>query len=397
MEEAKISYIDRIKGLVDKSQALVNGVIQNDFNKVKNVLDEAPGLLTGKHLQLSEMLGERKTLTPEQQIQASVIKSELNYVAEKNYAEFYVNKNNLSIDNPNEALKHELSIDPPTHKEPIIHYLAKGGDITLLTNDNLNKKIQDLSIGEIGGRKIIEKDKEILVNFAAYEAIKRNDVTAYKHLDKEFNITDGIKSGLSSGVEHKALIEAHKADKILNYVSELAIGNKNSLNEFALLREDLRTDNTQQNSNKLDALAKTKELIVAISNKNIKGITKAVVEGADHKLIDYKQHIQNLDPKDQMEIMYAVKNGIQERNAKFDFSRTIDLQAAAVKGDALKAYNAITNGADPKGITKGTYSHLGPDERKAFENAIVKAVLENNKKQSQNLTQKEKPGIKFNS
>ena len=69
----------------------------------------------------------------------------------------------------------------------------------------------------------------------------------------------------------------------------------------------------------------------------------------------------------------------EELRYKFDFKETLKLQEAAVKGNAIDAYNAIKNGADPKGITKNHYTHLPTDVKKTFENAVFKAYTEQTK------------------
>ncbi len=390
MNHGNISYAERLKAIVNKEQTLINGIIRHDYQKVKKILEKDFGVLTSKHLQLAEYVSGEKNLSEKESLNSSLIRTELNHLAEKNYAEFYVIKNNLVTENQTVALKDELSIDPPSHKEPLIYNISKGADINFLTKEGVDKKLHDLLISEVGGRRILEKDKETLIRFATIEAIKRDDLPAFKHLEREFNISENIKLNLSSGIELKEFIKQN-SQKINTYVSALEQMGSESISEFKKITEETRSDNSLQNSVKLDTIKKTKELITAIQNLNKDKIIVALKEGADSKLVDYNKHVNFLSSKEQVFIAEAVKVGIAERNKlipehlkyKFDFAKTLDLQKAAIKGDALKAYNAIKNGADPSGITKNNYNHLDSDAKRAFENAILKAFNETCK-----LTQK---------
>lgn len=378
--ENNVSFKDRLMSIVDKELALNNAVKELNYEKVKNLLEKAPEVLLSKHLKLSDNLGKNSSLTKEQSETLSLIGLEINYVADKNFANYYAHANGLNFENPNVALRTELNSDPPCNKEPLIHYVSKGADVTMMTNDNLDRKLQDIGFTEIGGQKVLEKDKQDLINFATITAIKKDDIGAFKHLDNEFKITENQ----SNALEFALYSENNNAYKIQDYLTSLNKENTINKDISQPIPEFTGNDNSYKNEIKTNSIEETKKLVKAIINKDFSKIENAIMNGA---LVNYpkiNECIKKHDEEDRSHIVMTVFNSIKERNEKipenlkykFDFKETLKLQEAAVKGNAMEAYNALKNGADPKGITKNNYTHLSNDVKTTFENAVVKGYQE---------------------
>ncbi len=374
--EYDVNLLDKIKSIADKELAFNNAIKELNYQKVKSVLEKNPEFLLPKHVSLVENIAANKDLTLTDKENLNLINKEVNYQSEKLYAGYYAYANDLKFDNANIAMRSELSTDPPCNKEPLIHYIANGADVTMLNNENLNKKLQDLAIYEIGGKKVLEQDKKELIQFATLTAIKNDDIGAYKHLDKEFDIKMIFNEDLHSVYKYASL---NQANDIKEHITPQL-----QLNGLYKTPIDLENDNSFKNKTKIESVLETKKLIVAIENNNVPQIEKAVSNGANVSYNKIHQSINKLDDEAKSKVVFTIYNGVKERNDKlpsnlkwkFDFKETLKLQEAAVKGNAISAYNAIKNGADTKGITKENYNHLPSSDKKLFENAIYKAVNE---------------------
>lgn len=405
----EIDIKDRLKSIVNKETAFLNAIKSLDYDKVNSLLKTNPEFLLPKHVVLVDDIYNNKINDNNPQLDKdlnnlNLISKEVNYTAEKNYSNFYAYANKLEFDNPNLALRTELSTDPPCNKEPLIHYISKGADVTMLTNENLNKKLQDLAIYDLGGRKVLDRDKEEVINFAVVTAIKNDDIGAFKYLDKEFKILE--KNNLNSSLKESLSLDVYavnnKAEKISSYITELKNNNELKTGSNVVLeKSDL--DNNYSSQVKLKTALETKKLIEGIERVDLNKISKAISEGANVNYSRINESINKLDEESKQKIHMTVFESIKDRNKnlpeelqyKFDFKETIKLQNAAIKGNAIEAYNAIKNGGDPKGITKGNYNHLSVENKRLFENAIHKAYTELSVGLSDNKNQKRDNNLKL--
>ncbi len=312
MDDLKISCLSRVKALVNNDIALQNGLIAADYKKVNDTLTKHPEILSNRHEKLhdSVLTAKGNSLTPEQKENHHFIKIDIAYLAEKNYSADWVNRNQLTTGNHNEDLKNYLSVNEPSFKEPIIYYINKGADIRQLTKAQLDSKLYDISIKDFGGKKFAEDDKAAVIKCAKIHAVKTDDIEAYKHLEKEFGITQDIKEGKLNGKLEILYMRANDSLKILKYAD--------SLNHIKSSHDESKNINLENNigaGNKLNTVEENKKLKAAIENKNIDGIKNAILNGADVKIVN-KENLAHIELKDQLEIYTAAKEAKAKRNAR---------------------------------------------------------------------------------
>ena len=380
MNDLKITYLNRVKALVNNDIALQNGIIQGDYKKVNETLTNHPEILSNKHEKLRDavLAANGNSLTPEQKENHHFIKTDIAHLAEKHYSSDWVNRNQLTTGNHNEDLKNYLSVNEPSFKEPIIHYISNGADIKQLTKEQLDSKLYDVNVKDFGGKKFAEDDKSAVIEFAKNHAIKTDNLEAYKHLEKEFGIAQDIKEGNLSGKLDMLYMKVNESSKILEYSNSL--NNKFSYTES----QNINLENTVGASNKLNIVEQNQKLKTAIDSKNINGIKDAILNGADVKIIN-RDNLKHIDPKDQLEVFNAAKEAKLQRNANIDQSAKFEnkpdlnkeLQKAVINKEATTAFNLIKQGADTKSLTKDDFKNYSSSEKKEMEEAIIKAVNTN--------------------
>lgn len=362
--DIKVTFYDKLKELVDKDSALNNAIINSDYDKFKKVLENNPGTLNSRHDKLRQEVVTRKNLNLEEKANQFCIQSEIKFQAEKNNAKFYVSENSLHTENPTQTLKDYLNDDKPSFKEPIIHYINQGADIKLLTKESLDKKLHDLSFKGYGMSKIAESDKIVIIDYAKNYAIKTNNLEAYKHLEKEFGISDSIKEGKKQGEYELHFIQKNGSNDIKNY-----------LERMYSLQENKATDN----SIKLDQTALNKQLDDALTFGKLDKIKPLIVAGADDKIITAEK-LSKLEGGKFFEVITSVKEAIAEReiNTKSITSEQNNNLINAVENkDALKAFSAIKNGADVTILEDKHYINFESElEKKKFNETLITAINE---------------------
>lgn len=379
MNDLNISYLDRLKELVNKDVALQNAIIDSNYKKVNETLTNHPEILSNKHEKLREavLVAKSELLTPIDKENHYFIKTDISHLAEQNYSSDWVNRNKLTTGDHNEDLKNYLSVNQPSFKEPIIHYIKNGADIKQLTKEQLDAKLYDLNIKDFGGKKFAEDDKMAVIEYARIHAIKTDNLEAYKHLEKEFGISNNIKEGTLAGKLEVQYIKANGSTKILNYADSL-----NKINNFSHSESNnIDLNNNDGAGKKLNTVEQNVKLKTAINNKDIPGIKDAVINGADVKLIN-KENLKHLDPKEQLAVYTAANEAKEVRNdnihktAKFAVNSDLnkELKKAVLEKDATKAFNLIKQGADTKTLTTDDFKNHNVKEKKEMEEAIIKAV-----------------------
>ncbi len=370
----ELSYSDRLKAIYDKEQALSNAIVEANFSKVSSILKDSPEILTDKHVRLNELL--KDSSTPEALLKRLDIGEDLNYYSQLNAATYYTERNNLHLGNPTESLAAELNSKDPSHKEPIIYHLKNGADISLITKESIERKLDDISLKNYAGYKIAEMDQTEIIKFATIHAIKTNNVPALRSLEKEFEISRNV----------------YLSDDYIKQNSNMVTTNYTRgtiINEFKENQEQPIVSELR-----LKQLNENRSLEIALSRGNIDGIKKAIVNGADESLVNLKS-IKHLDNQDQMFVILAAKEAKEERAKKIPEAARFDLKEeqnkllkdAVKSNEPLKAYNAIKNGADIKVLKTDDFSHLNKIQANSLKLELQRAVNENtnNTSHSQNL------------
>lgn len=360
----ELTYKERLQAIYSKEQALSNAIVDANFSKVNSILKDHPEILTDKHIRLNEML--KDSSTPESLALRQDISEELNYYSQINSASYYTERNSLHIGNPTENLAAELSSKDPSHKEPIIYHLKNGADLALITKENIERKLDDISLKNYAGYKIAERDQIEIIKFATIHAIKTNNIEALKNLEKEFNISR----------------EIYLSDNYIKANCSLVTTNYTRGTNLSYLKNSY--DQPIISELKLKQLDENRKLEIALSRGDVNGVKKAIVDGADERLINLKS-IKHLDPQDQMGMMLATKEGREERAKKIPDAARYEikeeqnqlLKDAVKNNDALKAYNAVKNGADIKCLKSDDFKHLNQIQEKALKIELQKALNEN--------------------
>ena len=365
----ELSYSDRLKAIYDKEQSLNNAIVDANFNKVNSILKNNPEILTDKHVRLNELL--KDSSTPESLHLRLDISEDLNYYSHINSSSYYTERNNLHTGNPTENLKTELNSKDPSHKEPIIYHIKNGANLTLITKENIEKKLDDISLKNYAGYKIAEADQSSIIKFATIHAIKTNNIEALKNLEKEFNISREI-------FVSQNYIKQNSNTETTNYTKSTNLNEFKSNSEQPIISE-LR----------LKQLSANKSLEIALSRGNIQKVKEAIIIGADEKLINLKS-IKHLDPQDQMAMMIATKEGNEIREKQIPESARFKLKEehnqklkdAVLNYEPLKAYNAIKNGADISILKQEDFKHLNSIQEKSLKIEMTKALNDNTKQAS---------------
>lgn len=375
--DMKVTFYDKLKELVDKDSALNNAIINSDYDKFKKVIESNPGTLNSRHDKLRQEVVVRKNLNLEEKANQFCIQSEIKFQAEKNNAKFYVSENSLHTNNPTQTLKDYLNDDKPSFKEPIIHYINQGADIKLLTKESLDKKLHDISFKGYGMSKIAESDKIVIIDYAKNYAIKTNNLEAYKHLEKEFGISDSIKEGKKQGEYELHFVEKNGSNDIKTYLDRMYSLQENKTTDISL---------------KLDQADLNKQLDDALSYGKLDKIKPLIIAGADDKIITAEK-LSKLEGGKFFEVITSVKEAIAEReiNTKeITTKQNNNLISAVENKDALKAFSAIKNGADVTILEDKHYSNFDSElEKKKFNETLISAINENKlsgKDQSSNLS-----------
>lgn len=360
----EITYSDRLKAIYDKEQALSNAIVNANFEKVNLILKQSPEILTDKHVRLNELM--KDSSTPEVLSSRLNISEDLNYYSQINSASYYTERNNLHLGNPTESLKTELNSKDPSHKEPIIYHLKNGADLSLITKENIEKKLDDFKLNNFAGYKIAERDQVDIVKFATIHAIKTNNVEALKSLEKEFNISREIYLSDTYIKQNSNLVTT-------NYTRGTDINRLKDYSEQPIVSE-LR----------LKQLNENRSLEIALSRGRVEDVKQAIINGADEKLVNSKS-VKHLDPQDQIGMLKGREQALEIRNSNIDSSAKFSinqnqneiLKKAIHENNALKAYNAVKNGADIGTLKKSDFKHLNPLQEKALLVEMQKAINEN--------------------
>lgn len=378
----EITYSDRLKAIYDKEQALSNAITSANFEKVNAILKQTPEILTDKHVRLNELM--KDSSTQEVLSTRQNISEDLNYYSQINSATYYTERNNLHLGNPTENLKAELDSRDPSHKEPIIYHLKNGADITLITKENIERKLDDISLKNYAGYKIAERDQTEIIKFATIHAIKTNNIVGLKHLEKEFGISR----------------EIYLSDNYIKQNSNLVTTNYTRGTNINELK-----DNHEQpiiSELKLKQLTENRNLEINLSKGNIEKVKEAILNGANEKFVN-SNSVKHLDPQDQMGMLFAAKEAVEARaklipkEARFELKEDQNkiLKEAIKNNELLKASNAIKNGADISTLKQDDFKHLNAVQEKIIKIELQKALnsVTNKHSNSINLNQNQSKKI----
>lgn len=384
----EITYVDKLKSIFDKDIALNNSIIEADYGKFQKIVDKNPEILAVKHSKILETLktGAAKKQAPKM-LAYDAMERDISHRANLQYAQHWIKQNGLALDDnkgftAKSVLQEYLNNDKPSFKEPIIAYIKEDiTNIKELTAEKLDRKLDDISLSNFGGKKITEVDKEAVIRFATVECIKSNDVELYKHLDKEFNIVrNGMTAGLMAEDLNYIAQNAGKNSELYKYHDAKGKEIYNS-KDFTIPLEKTQINTGIISAQKLNVVEQTTRLESAMKASDYVEIRKAIISGADERVIT-KESLREFDTKTQVGIWMAKQEAVSVRNAslpegsqyKINEEKNYNLKVAFFTQDAPRVAKAIKEGADPAALREIPTAHMDKKLLNELHIAVNNAV-----------------------